>query len=70
MKIIAVLFIICILVALGSALLSLIRQHGPSNKTVKALTVRVALSVTLFLLLMAAYKLGYIQPHNVNNWSR
>jgi ABC-type nitrate/sulfonate/bicarbonate transport system substrate-binding protein len=70
MKIVAVLFIIAILLALGSALLSLVRQRGPANKTVKALTIRVALSVALFLMLMLAYKLGYIQPHGVNGWGR
>lgn len=70
MKIIVVLLILCILAALGSAMLTLVRRKGPPDKLVKALTVRVALSVTLFLLLMAAYKLGYIQPHGVNNWTR
>ncbi|HEY9103628.1 twin transmembrane helix small protein [Chitinimonas sp.] len=65
MKIIAVLLILCILAALGSAMYSLIRHRGASDRTVKALTLRVALSVALFMLLMLAYRLGWIQPHGV-----
>lgn len=65
MKIIIVLLIIGILVALGSALFALIKHKGSSEKTVKALTLRVALSLGLFLLLMLAAKLGYIGPHGV-----
>ena len=32
---------------------------------VRALTLRVGLSVGLFLLLLGAWRLGYIQPHGV-----
>jgi formate/nitrite transporter FocA (FNT family) len=49
-----------ILLSLGSALYFLIRDQGQSTRTVKALAVRVALSIGLFLLLMIAYKLGFI----------
>ncbi len=68
MKYIVVLLIFGILAALGSALLSLIRQKGPADRTVKALAIRVGLSVALFILLLLAYRLGWIQPHAVNNW--
>ena len=51
-----------ILVALGAALLFLVRDRGSTNRTVNALTVRVALSVALFILLMGAWALGLIQP--------
>ncbi|WP_269532822.1 twin transmembrane helix small protein [Chitinimonas sp. BJYL2] len=66
MKIVVVLFLIAILVSLGTALFSLMRNKEASNKTVKALTLRVALSVSLFILLMIAYKMGWIQPHGVS----
>jgi hypothetical protein len=45
---------------LGSAMFYLIRDKGKSDRTVKALTVRVALSVTLFLLLMLGHYFGLI----------
>ncbi len=34
------------------------RDKGTSNRTVHALAFRVGLSITLFILLLAAYKLG------------
>ncbi len=70
MKIVAVLLIVCIIAALGSALFQLMRHKGASDKTVKALTVRVALSVFLFLLLLLSHKIGLIHPHDVSAWSR
>ncbi|HWQ38280.1 MAG TPA: twin transmembrane helix small protein [Burkholderiales bacterium] len=60
MKIIVVLFLIAIVGSLGSALFYLVRDRGGSNRTVRALTLRVGLSVTLFLLLMAGYYFGII----------
>ena len=51
-------FVIAVLVlivfSLGSALLYLIRDRGGTDRTVRALIWRIALSVGLFLILMAA----------------
>lgn len=60
MKIIVILFVLLILASLGSALYFLITDRGPSKRTVKALALRVGLSVALFLLLMAGYYFGLI----------
>jgi uncharacterized membrane protein len=60
MRIIVILFIIVILGSLGSALYYMIRDRGTTERTVKALTVRIALSVTLFLLLMLSFHFGFI----------
>jgi len=60
MKFIVVIFVLLILASLGSALFFLITDHGQSKRTVKALAVRVGLSVALFLLLMASYYFGWI----------
>jgi hypothetical protein len=51
-----------ILVALGAALLFLVRDRGSTNRTVNALTVRVALSVLLLLFIWFSYWMGWIQP--------
>ncbi len=51
-----------ILVALGSALLFLVRDRGSTNRTVNALTVRVALSVLLLLFIWFSYWMGWIEP--------
>ena len=58
MKIIVLLFVAVILASLFSALYFLIKDKGQSDRTVKALTVRVALSVTLFVLLMLGFHFG------------
>ena len=60
MKIVIVAFLVVILASLGSALFYLMRDKGGSDRTVKALTIRVALSLTLFLLLMMGYYFGLI----------
>jgi hypothetical protein len=60
MRIVVVLFIILILASLGSALFFLIKDGGQSRRTVRALALRVGLSVTLFLLLMAGYYFGLV----------
>lgn len=67
MKVIIIVFVLGILAALGSALLALLRHKGDSKRTVNALTIRVALSVCLFLVLMLSFKMGWIHPHGVMN---
>lgn len=56
-----------IVVSLGSALYHLARGQGSgdSQKMVRALTVRISLSIILFVLLMAAWYFGLISPHGV-----
>ncbi len=63
MRIIVLLFMVLILASLASALYYLIRDKGQSDRTVKMLTLRVGLSLALFLLLMGGYYFGLI-PQN------
>lgn len=56
------LIFIGIIGSMGSAWYFLMRDKGKSNRTVHALAVRVGLSITLFLLLLSAHYLGWIQP--------
>lgn len=60
MKIIVILFLLAILGSLGSALYYLVKDRGESTRTVKALTVRIAVSAALFLLIMAGLYFGFI----------
>ena len=62
MRILALLFIVFILASLASALYFLIKDKGQSDRTVKMFTVRIALSLILFILLMGGYYFGAI-PH-------
>lgn len=56
-------FLLIILGSLASAMYYLIRDKGTSDRTIKALTVRITLSVTLFILLLLGFKFGWIAPH-------
>jgi hypothetical protein len=60
MKIVVILFLLFIVGSLFSALYFLIRDKGQGERTVRALTVRVALSVLLFALLMLGFYFGLI----------
>jgi predicted permease len=64
-KILVIAVFIGILVALGSALYQLSRTGGDSKKMVRALAIRVGLSIALFLLLMILWYLGIITPHGL-----
>ena len=60
MRIFALVFIIFILASLASALYYLIKDKGQSDRVVKMLTIRIALSLTLFILLMGGFYFGFI----------
>ena len=60
MRIFALLFIVLILGSLASALYYLIKDKGQSDRTVKMLTVRIGLSLALFVFLMAGYYFGIV----------
>jgi len=62
-KIIVILFLFAIIGSLFSGLFFLMKDKGASERTVKALTVRVSLSVLLFILLMIGFATGLLQPH-------
>ena len=64
-KILVIAVFIGILAALGSALYQLSRKGGDSKKMIRALAIRVGLSIALFLLLMILWKLGIITPHGL-----
>jgi hypothetical protein len=62
-KILIVITLFAIVGSLGSALFHLSRGKGDPKKMVRALTIRVGLSVALFILLMLAWYNGLISPH-------
>ncbi len=62
-KILVIGMLVLILASLGGALFGLVKDHGQGQRTVKALTVRVALSVGLFALLLIGFAFGLITPH-------
>jgi hypothetical protein len=65
MKIIVAIAFVLIIGSLASALFFLMRDKGKTDRTVWALTMRVGLSVVLFVMLLLAYRLGYIEPTGI-----
>jgi hypothetical protein len=62
MKILIVLFLLVIVYSLASSFWFLVKDKGEGDRTVKRLTWRIGLSLLLFLLLWAAYQMGWIEP--------
>jgi cytochrome bd-type quinol oxidase subunit 2 len=63
--------IVCVLVgivaSLGTALYHLSSGKGDSRRMLRSLTVRIALSVALFVLLMLAWWAGLITPRGLQH---
>ncbi|MBT68180.1 MAG: hypothetical protein CMO25_02115 [Thiotrichales bacterium] len=65
MNIVIIAIVIIIFFALGWALLGMLRGGSKgSDKMYKALRLRIGMSVFLFILLMFASYMGWIQPNN------
>ena len=64
MRIVIVIALIGILFSLGSALFYLMRDKGTTNRTVNALTIRVGISIALFLFILFSYWMGWIEPRS------
>jgi hypothetical protein len=60
MRFVVLVFVAFILFSLFSALYYLVKDRGRSTRTVKALTIRVVLSIALFVLLMLSFHFGFI----------
>jgi apolipoprotein N-acyltransferase len=68
MSLIKILIVVCLLaivVSLGSGLFHLVNDKGESKRMVTALTIRIALSIALFILLFIAWSQGLIEPHGL-----
>ena len=59
-KIVVVVMLVLVLAGLFSALVFLFKDKWRGNRTARALTWRIGLSITLFALLMAGFYFGVI----------
>jgi hypothetical protein len=64
-KILIVVVLLAIILSLFTGLFHLVKEEGESRRMVNALTVRIALSVALFILLFIAWYAGLITPHHL-----
>jgi len=68
MPLIKVLIVACLLgivASLFSGLFHLVNDKGQSNRMLNSLTLRIVLSVALFILLFIGWRLGMLQPHSL-----
>ncbi len=55
-----------IVLSLVSAMVQLVHDYkGETRRMVRALTVRIGLSILLFIVLWMTWKMGWIEPHAV-----
>lgn len=64
-KILVIVMLLVIFGALTSGMFFLVRDKGASNRTVQSLTVRIVLSIILFILLLVGFATGLIKPHGI-----
>jgi succinate dehydrogenase/fumarate reductase cytochrome b subunit len=64
-RVIVIGFLAFIVFNLGAGLYYMMRDKGRSDRTLNALTWRISLSVTLFLLLILGFATGVLEPHGV-----
>lgn len=63
MKIVILVLLFLIITTLFLALYTLIKDRGRTTRTVRLLTMRIALSILLILVLIISYKAGLIHPN-------
>lgn len=65
MKIIVAIAFLLIIGSLTSALFFVMKDKGKTDRTVRALALRVGFSIMLFVFLLAAHFMGWIQPTGI-----
>lgn len=60
MKIVILVLLLAVLVSLFSGLYFVYKDKGQSNRAVVSLTIRISLSVLVFVILMVSYYFGWI----------
>ncbi len=65
MNYIILIFFVFIIYSLASALYYMMKDGGGSKRMVKALTLRVGVSIALFLFILFSFWMGWIKPAGV-----
>ena len=63
MKIVILIMLLLVVASLFTALFTLVKDKGQTDRTVKALSVRVGLSIALIAVLLVSYKAGLIKQN-------
>ena len=65
MRIVVILLLLVVIGSLFSGLYFVYRDKGTTNRAVISLTIRIAVSLVVFALLMASYYFGWIGPNGL-----
>lgn len=63
MKTLIAILLVAVIISLGSALSSMTSPDDRSARMLRALTVRVVLSIALVIVLVISWKFGLVEPH-------
>ncbi len=64
-KIIITIMLFMVIASMAISLFSLVKDGESTDRTVKFLTIRIVLSIGLFLFIATAFFMGWIQPHGI-----
>lgn len=64
-KIIIIAALLFIIFSLGVAFVAFVKKDADSDKMLKALTVRIGLSIVLIIIIMIGSQFGLISPHGI-----
>jgi len=64
-KVIVVAILLGIVSSLGMALFYMVKDRGTSTRSARALTLRIGVSIGLFVLLLILGATGLLSPHGV-----
>ena len=64
-KTIILILLFLVILSLGAGMFTLIKDRNTTDRTVKFLTWRIGLSLSIFILLIVFYFMGWIQPHGL-----
>ena len=65
MRIVVILLLLVVIGSLFSGLYFVYRDKGTTNRAVISLTIRIAVSLLVFGILMASYYFGWIGPNGL-----
>jgi hypothetical protein len=67
-KWLVLLIFFAIVLSLASAMVQLVHDHkGETRRMVRALTLRIGLSILLFIVLWWTWKMGWIEPRGIGS---
>lgn len=64
-KIVVIVLLLAIVGTLLTSMVFLVKDESGKKRTLTALKIRVALSITLVAFVMLAYYMGWLQPHGL-----